>query len=238
MKKILCVLFLSLLIVGSVFAADEDFAGVWYLNSISMDGENVISIADMGMRSEMTLNEDGTAVMTMDFGGESDTAEGTWTKTEEGVAIVINEETQTAALKDVFLVFDTGDSGMMIYGREEPGPGFEPAEPDEKAQAADYEGTWKAFKAGMAEIGYFDWDMMSSEMEVETNEAVIKDGVLTIFGDEENPIELTYEESGVMANRFEDRDYAMLDTVATLRKDGTMTLDTMTMTFVFEKAEE
>lgn len=237
MKKILFVLFLSLLIAGSVIAADPDYSGIWYLNYISTDGEDMISVSDMGMYSEMTLNEDGTAVMTMTNGDEENSAEGTWTAEAEGISASINGETQTGVLQDGFLLFDTGDGGMLIFGREEPEPAFELADPDEEAKAEDYEGTWAAYKVGMEDIGFFDWDMVAPEMGVDTNEIVIEDGVLTIFG-EDDPTALTFEEGGVMASRRENREYANLDTVATLREDGTMTLEYMTMVFVLEKAEE
>ena len=239
MKKIVCILFLSLLIIGSVFAADTDYTGIWYLDSVTMDGENFLNVADLGAHSEMKLDENGTVEMNMNLGGESETAQGTWSVTDEGIVIVFEDaEPTTAVLKDIFLVIDTYDNGMMIYGREEPVPGFELAEPDEKAKAEDYEGTWAAFKVGMDEVGFFDWDLVSADMGVSTNESVIKDGVLTIFGLEENPIQLTFEEGGVMANRFENREYDTLDTVATLREDGTMTVQYMTMTFVLEKVEK
>lgn len=238
MKKILCVLFLTLLITGGVFAADPDFTGIWYLNYISMDGENVISVSDLAMDSEMVLNADGTASMTMKNGAEENGAEGTWIIAGDGIELVINDGTQTVVFQDGFLVFNTGDGGMMIYGREEPGPAFEPAEPDKEATAEDYEGTWLAFKAGMEGVGFFDWDMISSQLGMDTNEFVIKDGALYAFGEKDKPVELTFEEGGTMANRYENRDYAMLDTVATLLEDGTMKLEAMTTIFVLEKAEE
>ena len=238
MKKLFCVLFLSLLIFGSVCAADTDYTGIWYLNFFSMDGENLLNVSDLGMRSTMTLNEDGTAAMTMDMSGENETAEGTWSVAEEGVAVVINEDTQVAVLQDSYLVFDSGDSGKMFYGREEPAPGFELAEPNKEAKAEDFEGKWIAFKLGMEEVGFFDWETVASDLGFETNEVVIKDGVMTLFGDEKSPVELTAEEDGVMANRFENRDYSMLDTVVKLHEDGKMSIESMTMIFVLEKAEE
>ena len=240
MKKVLFVLFLSLLIAGSVIAADTDYSGTWYMHYFSTDGEDMISVSDLGMYSEMTLNEDGTVVMTITNGDEENSAEGTWKAEAEGISATIDGGTQTGVLQDGFLLFDTGDDGMLIFGREEPEPAFELADPDEEAKAEDYEGIWLAYKVGMEEVGYFDWDIVAPELGVDTNEIVIKDGVLTLFGqEEENPTVLTFEEEdGVMASRRENRDYAQLDTVATLREDGTMTLEYLTMVFVLEKAEE
>ena len=57
-KKILFVLFLSLLIAASAIAADTDYSGTWYMHYFSTDGEDMISVSDLGMYSEMTLNED------------------------------------------------------------------------------------------------------------------------------------------------------------------------------------
>ena len=238
MKKLLCVLFLSLLIVGSVCAAETDYTGVWYLNFFSMDGENLLNVSDLGMRSTMTLNEDGTAAMTMEMSGEQNAAEGTWSVAEGGINVVINDDAQTAVLQDNFLVFDSGDSGKMVYGREEPAPGFELAEPDKAAKAEDFEGKWIAYKVGMDGVGFFDWETVAPEMGFDNNEVVVKDGVMTLFGDEKNPVTLTAEEDGVMANRFENRDYAMLDTVVKLHEDGKMSIESMTLIFVLEKAEE
>ena len=231
-------MFLSLLIAGSVIAADTDYSGTWYMHYFSTDGEDMISVSDLGMYSEMTLNEDGTVVMTITNGDEENSAEGTWKAEAEGISATIDGGTQTGVLQDGFLLFDTGDDGMLIFGREEPEPAFELADPDEEAKAEDYEGTWLAYKVGMEEVGYFDWDMVAPELGVDTNEIEIKDGVMTIFGNEDKPTTLTFEEGGVMADRMENREYANLDTVVTLREDGTLTLDYMTMVFVLEKAEE
>ena len=236
--KILFVLFLSLLIAASAIAADTDYSGTWYMHYFSTDGEDMITVSDLGMYSEMTLNEDGTAVMTITNGDEENSAEGTWKAEAEGISATIDGGTQTGVIQDGFLLFDTGDDGMLIFGREEPEPAFELADPDEEAKAEDYEGTWLAYKVGMEEVGYFDWDMVAPELGVDTNEIEIKDGVMTIFGNEDKPTTLTFEEGGVMADRMENREYANLDTVVTLREDGTLTLDYMTMVFVLEKAEE
>ena len=238
MKKILFVLYLSLLIAGSVIAADTDYSGTWYMHYFSTDGEDMISVSDLGMYSEMTLNEDGTVVMSITNGDEENSAEGTWKAEAEEISATIDGGTQTGVIQDGFLLFDTGDDGMLIFGREEPEPAFELADPDEEAKAEDYEGTWLAYKVGMEEVGYFDWDMVAPELGVDTNEIKIKDGVMTIFGNEDKPTTLTFEEGGVMADRMENREYANLDTVVTLREDGTLTLDYMTMVFVLEKAEE
>ena len=238
MKKIIFVLFLSLLIAASAIAADTDYSGTWYMHYFSTDGEDMISVSDLGMYSEMTLNEDGTVVMSITNGDEENSAEGTWKAEAEGISATIDGGTQTGVLQDGFLLFDTGDDGMLIFGREEPEPAFELADPDEEAKAEDYEGTWLAYKVGMEEVGYFDWDMVAPELGVDTNEIVIEDGVMTIFGNEDKPTTLTFEEGGVMADRMENREYANLDTVVTLREDGTLTLDYMTMVFVLEKAEE
>ena len=238
MKKILFVLFLSLLIAASAIAADTDYSGTWYMHYFSTDGEDMISVSDLGMYSEMTLNEDGTVVMSITNVDEENSAEGTWKAETEGISATIDGGTQTGVLQDGFLLFDTGDDGMLIFGREEPEPAFELADPDEEAKAEDYEGTWLAYKVGMEEVGYFDWDMVAPELGVDTNEIEIKDGVMTIFGNEDKPTTLTFEEGGVMADRMENREYANLDTVVTLREDGTLTLDYMTMVFVLEKAEE
>ena len=237
-KKILFVLFLSLLIAASAIAADTDYSGTWYMHYFSTDGEDMISVSDLGMYSEMTLNEDGTVVMTITNGDEENSAEGTWKAEAEGISATIDGGTQTGVLQDGFLLFDTGDDGMLIFGREEPEPAFELADPDEEAKAEDYEGIWLAYKVGMEEVGYFDWDMVAPELGVDTNEIEIKDGVMTIFGNEDKPTTLMFEEGGVMADRMENREYANLDTVVTLREDGTLTLDYMTMVFVLEKAEE
>ena len=176
-KKILFVLFLSLLIAGSVIAADTDYSGTWYMHYFSTDGEDMISVSDLGMYSEMTLNEDGTVVMTITNGDEENSAEGTWKAEAEGISATIDGGTQTGVLQDGFLLFDTGDDGMLIFGREEPEPAFELADPDEEAKAEDYEGTWLAYKVGMEEVGHFDWDMVAPELGVDTNEIEIKDGV-------------------------------------------------------------
>ena len=105
------------------------------MHYFSTDGEDMISVSDLGMYSEMTLNEDGTVVMSITNGDEENSAEGTWKAEAEGISATIDGGTQTGVLQDGFLLFDTGDDGMLIFGREEPEPAFELADPDEDERA-------------------------------------------------------------------------------------------------------
>ena len=243
MKKLLIFVLLALCVfVTPIVAAEKaDLIGEWFLNGFSMDGENWINPANIGLQAEITLNEDGTLTATfMEAGAEApnpdDTDKGTWEANAEGALLTMSGQAQQFKFENECLTYDGGEDGIMRFSREKPEPPFKPADPAKDTKAEDYEGTWKAVMIGM-DGNYLDWNLVASELGFETNEVTIKDGVLKAFGEENESTKLTFED-GSMVFRNEEEFMKILDVTATLREDGIMTLDYMMMTFVLEKAEE
>lgn len=242
MKKLLFVVLLALCVfVTPVFAIEkEEAAGIWYLNGISTDGENWFSPSMLGLELAICLNEDGT-ITPVNEGTDEETQgsdekqEGNWEIKDDGVLMTFDDEAQFFEFKDECLIFDGGEDGIMRFSREKPEPPFEPAEPKKDAKAADYEGIWKAFIVGVFGM-YMDWESIAETLEYASDKVIIKDSVMYPFGAEKDTVELTFEEDGTMA--YHDPNMSLLDAIATLREDGTLTLDYKMMTFVLEKVEE
>ena len=124
------------LITGSAMASEEDLTGIWYCELMEQDGQVVdgATMASMGMVATVTLNEDGSAVLSM---SGVDT-EGTWT---DG-AIEINGNSVPFEINDGKMTI--GDTeNTMILGREEPVPvDLTMAPAVEDPELSDLNGTW------------------------------------------------------------------------------------------------
>ena len=124
------------LITGSAMASEEDLTGIWYCELMEQDGQVVdgATMASMGMVTTVTLNEDGSAVLSM---SGVDT-EGTWT---DG-AIEINGNSVPFEINDGKMTI--GDTeNTMILGREEPVPvDLTMAPAVEDPELSDLNGTW------------------------------------------------------------------------------------------------
>ena len=66
-KTILAIMITSVMMATAMYvgAAEENLEGVWYVESISQDGQTLDAdiLASMGMNMVLTLNSDGTATL-------------------------------------------------------------------------------------------------------------------------------------------------------------------------------
>ena len=90
---------------------DEDvsaFVGTWDL-TFAGEYENADCTGDLdstlwafaqvfGMTATMTLNDDGTAEMTVSVMGETETETGTWSENSDGTSLTINGESQNVSM--------------------------------------------------------------------------------------------------------------------------------------------
>ena len=124
------------LITGSAMASEEDLTGIWYCELMEQDGQVVdgATMASMGMVATVTLNEDGSAVLSM---SGVDT-EGTWTDS----AIEINGNSVPFEINDGKMTIGDAEN-TMILGREEPVPvDLTMAPAVEDPELSDLNGTW------------------------------------------------------------------------------------------------
>jgi len=142
MKKLisllLAVILVSALISVPVMAAQEDLAGTWYAHSIESDGTMMEGslLASLGMVVTLTLNEDGTAVLSM--AGQE--IECTW----EGETLILNESPVPIELTDGELKIEPNGSAI-IFGKTAPEAADVSLAPVvENPELSDFDGTWNA----------------------------------------------------------------------------------------------
>ena len=167
MKKLISlvlILCMACMLIPAV--AEEDVTGTWYLVEVVTQGMT-INPADMGMKSMVTLNADGTLKATMEMMGESQEQDGTWAQDGDTLTINQNDSTNAMTIIDGKLVISDGEQSM-IYGREEA-----VASPKAATVAAESEeaflGTWSivaldimgvhATKDQFASFGLDDYDV-------------------------------------------------------------------------------
>ena len=215
MKKLLVLtLALAMLLSAAASAETADYTGVWYLTSLESEGVTY-SPADFGVDMSIEINEDGTTTGISVMGGETQTAEGTWTVEGDGIIITLDGDPASFVLEEGLLTADQ-DGMKMIFSREKPEiEVFVPAAPMADAAVEDYAGNWSAIKVSY-EGSYFDTSLLGYEINVsidgtaltvngfpfsgETFETEFADGALsyTIESSEEEMI------SGVSARLLED----------------------------------
>nr|MBR4281410.1 hypothetical protein [Clostridia bacterium] len=137
MKKLISLLLALAMTLGcAAFAEGVDYTGVWVLSSLetpemTMD---MTLLNNLGMDMSMTLNADGT-MFTTTLG---ETENGTWTVTENGIAITDDEETIRIAYANDALRIET-DGAAMVLTREGAAPAVaEAASPE----GVDLTGPW------------------------------------------------------------------------------------------------
>lgn len=157
MKKMIAVLIAALMLATTVFAgaalaADEDPTGVWYMQSMKQDGTEMDAsiLTSMGMSMTLTLNEDGTASMSMT--GQEEIQEGTWSfDGTTGVLSFGNELTFTVE-DDTIIMEQPSDSleegmepAVVVFGREPAEAASVSLAPAvEDPELSDFNGTWNA----------------------------------------------------------------------------------------------
>ncbi len=144
-KKLLCILVALLLCMGNfAVAQSDDLTGTWYAKSMS-DGTVEYAMADIGRDMSMTLNADGTTVVTAT---DEEDQVGTWERTETGLKwigdninlnIIVNED-------GTLLAEEKGTT--ILFSREAP-QSFIPGEPITAESIAAFAGNWKGIKVSI-----------------------------------------------------------------------------------------
>lgn len=215
------------LITGAAMASEEDLTGIWYCELMEQDGQVVdgATMASMGMLGTITLNEDGSAVLSM---SGVDT-EGTWT---DG-AIEINGNSVPFEINDGKMTIGDAEN-TMILGREEPVPvDLTMAPAVEDPELSDFNGTWNVtgfvtmglslplrivsgidvsidFQDGTAVYKETDYDTethteVTGTIELEISAEIDEDGTIFLdFGGEEALASISPGASGIRLTLHED----------------------------------
>ena len=136
-KTILAILIAAAMMVTTLYvgADEENLEGVWYVESISQDGQTLdgTALSAMGMNMVLTLNSDGTA--TLDAMGTKNV--GTWTS--DGT-INLNDSDVPYTFEDGALTLEQ-DGQVVKFSREsaETEP-FTLAPAVENPELIDYDG--------------------------------------------------------------------------------------------------
>lgn len=161
MKKLLSLLLALAMMLGCVaFAESVDYTGTWVLTGVEIPGVSMgpSMLAMSGMEITMTLNADGTAVLTA--AGEEEV--GNWTATETGVSLTdASGVTDALVYQDEMLVMEQ-DGARMMFTREGAAPAIvEDAEPVAQANVdpASFEGQWLLSKVSMMGMNFSAEDL-------------------------------------------------------------------------------
>lgn len=156
-KLIAAVMLISTVSAGAVMAdGEEDLIGTWYLQSLQMEEQTIDAslIAAMGAEMTLTLNEDGTASMTMGAPSiDNQEKKGTWTSDGSAVTMAfvndLDEESEIVFMVEgESLTLDQGGQ-IGIFGKEPPEAAAALAPAVENPELGDFDGTWNAASYAM-----------------------------------------------------------------------------------------
>lgn len=181
MKKLASLILALLLALGCAAVSADDVTGTWYATSVSMDGQTVDPSA-LGMEMTLTLNNDGTACMTV-LGQEQPC---TWSINGDTLTLSADGSDLPLSYDGTAIIID--DSGVAMKFERTASETF--VRPDEvpARDISAFEGTWEAVKFGAMGM-YLDIDLLSSfggDPGSFDTTYVIRDGSL-IMGDETLP---------------------------------------------------
>lgn len=163
MKKLttlLLLLALSLCLCFSATAASaEDYTGTWILTSMESNGAAIDPTA-LGIEMLMTLNEDGTCLMSA-LGQEE---AGTWVMTENGVDVTDSTSTDSFTLVDGQLVADQDE--MKVVFTHEADLAGEYIAVCTNVPMEGFNGTWRLSYLEMVQ-GYIMQEDMGMDMTIE-----------------------------------------------------------------------
>lgn len=226
MKKIAALL-LFLFMLGSLATAETvDYAGVWYLVSAESGGIP-FNPADIGMEMVMTLNADGTGVITMS--GEEDKA-ATWVSDGEILTVTAKEQPRVFTLTADGQLVAENEGSKLIFGREAAAPGFVPAAEIAAPDVAAFNGTWTITTVNVGGM-YVPFSAMA-QAGLEDAAVVIQDGIVMSLGAQETgtfadgKLEIASQIEGMAGKSF------------SLLEDGTLAMTYMEIVFYCAKAED
>ncbi len=220
-------LLMSLLMLCSFATAETvDYSGVWYLVSIESEGM-VLNPADIGMAMSMSLNGDGTGILTIT---DEEDKVATWTSDGETITITADDEPLVFVPTDDGKLTADNAGSIMTFGREAPGSSFVPAAEIAATDIAEFDGTWNitmvnAFGmvlpfSAMAQMGMIDGTVL------------IQSGSITTFGAEDAEVGTLTDGKLVVPSPAE----GALGKSISLLEDGTLSVEYMDMFFYCEKA--
>jgi len=143
MKKITAII-LSLALVcilSLTFAEQTGVTGTWYLIE-AHNGDLVLPISMLGMEMEVTLNEDGSAVITGKIQQEAMENRGTWEQSDNKVIITTENMALEMMLENEEMSVDMGGGTTGIF-RQTPPETFVPPEVVAAETAEAFHGTWQ-----------------------------------------------------------------------------------------------
>lgn len=232
-KTILAIMIATVMLATAMYvgAAEENIEGVWYVESISQDGQTLDAdiLSSMGMNMVLTLNSDGTA--TLDAMGTKN--EGIWTA--DGI-INMNDSDVPYTLQDGSLILEQ-DGQVMKFSREAAETDtFSLAPAVENPELRDFDGEWKAVLMVSAGI-QIPMDMVSSDicLSVEDGKVILIKSIVdqTNGGEVLETMEVEcnsdFTDDGTLhvdfngADVFRNYDFTICkDMYLTLREDGKM----------------
>ncbi len=221
MKKLLAAILVFILVCGCALGetAATDLTGDWYVNMY-------------GVVMTLTLNEDGSALLTMAGAEQPET--GTW-ETEDGT-LWLNRGTDDEIALTIEEAKLVSEASGMEFTREEPVT-FTAPKPVESDDIAAFDGTWNMTwltfnglsidaDTAMAQLGE---NLGLSEPTI-----TISNGTALIFGDNEQPFAFI---GGMLYVESPDEDQPTMAQLIALCDDGSLVYDFAGVQFYFEKAE-
>lgn len=158
MKKMISLILILCMACLLVPAMADGAAGTWYLTEMTANGVTV-NPADMGMVWTLVLNEDGSALNTMEMMGETQNADGTWVLNGDTVTITIDDQPQEAVLADGKLTMTVSDQ-VAVFTQEAPVASARPVAVAAESEDA-FLGEWEISAAEVMGI-YMTQDMFSA----------------------------------------------------------------------------
>ena len=246
MKKLTAmILTLALLICATALAESADFLGTWYLNELDFGG-SILAPSVMGMDMIMEINEDGTALLSLE-GEEGESQAATWTLegdvltmtvvTEGDEEVAEGEDTMTMTIQDGVLVAEEGGMGLN-FGREKvEAEVYQPGAPVADAADADYAGQWQATYMDM-NGNYIQAALFAMELTVTVDESSMTLTGMYVF--DNDALDITYVDGALTHEGKEDEMYGSI--IGQLLDDGTMQLSFLVedgdpLVLIMEKAE-
>ena len=133
-----------LVLAGFCFAETVDVTGAWYLNAIELEGTR-IDPSLMGLNMSITLNSDGSAVMSTDDGETAESENGSWSM-DGAVVTVVDASDYAMPLEMVGEELIAVEDGVnMVFGREQSSAAmYVPAPASANVAPEDFAGAWTA----------------------------------------------------------------------------------------------
>ena len=232
MKKAVFLVMWFSLIFGICYAEENPFAGTWYLNYISQDGENMINAKDMNYSAVLIITENGYTFE------DSEGTEGSGEfemVSDTIITLTINDNKIDFEIKDDCLFTNNNELFMYFYQKESEAFIIPPVL--NNAAPEDFEGDWTSIKVSTDGM-IVDWNIAISEsgQNIKTNIVKINNGILDIFG-MDDLYRMHMEDNGVMAFRGDNVLFAVFtpDIIMQLHEENIATLEVAGMIFILQR---